>query len=182
MHTPDHPTYKSNMTPAVAAIGEMQFDGLTLPETWFNVITTINGKPDMDAILLLAEIVSWYRPIESRCPDTGRLIGYKRRFPLHKLQRSYKELGEKFAISTKRTTDAISRLVSMELITLEVQVEGIKSKKVERLFFEPVPAAIRQISSHTQTMPEYVYRIPKEAEELDLKAPKPQKKGLFNCF
>ena len=38
MHTADHPLYKSNMTPAVAAIGEMHLDGLTLPETWFNVI------------------------------------------------------------------------------------------------------------------------------------------------
>ncbi|ALA26061.1 hypothetical protein [Piscirickettsia salmonis] len=182
MSTPKHPSYKSNMTPVVAAIGEMHFAGLTLPETWFNVITTVNAKPDIDAILILAEIISWYRPIESRCPDSGRLIGYKRRFPLHKLQRSYKELGDKFAISSKRTADAISRLVAMGLITLEVQVEGIKNKQVERLFFEPVPSTIHHISCHTQTMPEYIYRTPKSAEELDLKAPKPQKKASSIAF
>ena len=44
-----------NMT--VDAIGQMDFSGSLIPHSWLHSITLDSGRPDMNAIFVLAEIV-----------------------------------------------------------------------------------------------------------------------------
>ena len=63
---------------AVDAVGEMNLTGNIIPEAWYRTITK-NGKPCSLAILLLADIVYWYRPTEHRDETTQNVI-YKKKF------------------------------------------------------------------------------------------------------
>ena len=43
--------------PAVYAVGKMHISGNVIPNTWYQTIQTPGGKPYLNAIILLADIV-----------------------------------------------------------------------------------------------------------------------------
>ncbi|MBK8752212.1 MAG: hypothetical protein IPL99_11465 [Candidatus Competibacteraceae bacterium] len=49
----------------MAEIGQMHFEGNIIPHPWYQRITLESGKPDLSAIILLAEIIYWYRPYQT---------------------------------------------------------------------------------------------------------------------
>jgi len=60
----------SNLTPEVEAVGQMHFEGNIIPHRWYQNIThtTPGGhtKPHLEAILILSDVVYWYRPVVRR--------------------------------------------------------------------------------------------------------------------
>ena len=46
-------------------IGKIHFEGNIIPHPWYQHITLSSGKPDLPAIIILAEIVYWYRPYQT---------------------------------------------------------------------------------------------------------------------
>lgn len=46
---------------------------------WFSRITFDNGRPDTNAILILSDIVYWYRPTVIRDERTGMVTGYRKK-------------------------------------------------------------------------------------------------------
>ena len=50
----------------VDKVGEMNISGNIIPEAWYHTVNNKNGKPNALAILILADIVNWYRPTEHR--------------------------------------------------------------------------------------------------------------------
>ncbi|MFR2213379.1 MAG: hypothetical protein ACLS61_05935 [Ruminococcus sp.] len=56
----------------------LQFTGNVIPSTWYHTIKKETGKPNLNAIIILADIVYWYRPMEIRDEATGQLCGFKR--------------------------------------------------------------------------------------------------------
>ena len=54
----------------VDAMGSINITGNIIPAVWYRTITKENGKPYLLAIVILADIVYWYRqrvqPIQSR--------------------------------------------------------------------------------------------------------------------
>lgn len=50
------------MANVVTEIGGLNFKGNVVDHEWFNYITFSNGKPHIVAIMVLSEIVYWYRP------------------------------------------------------------------------------------------------------------------------
>lgn len=67
----------SSGTPIVDQMYGMEITGNVIPLNWFKTITTSNGKPNSTAIMLLSDIVYWYRPKILRDEATGEFIGIK---------------------------------------------------------------------------------------------------------
>jgi hypothetical protein len=145
-------TTMSDLPPTVAAIGQMHFEGNIIPHTWYKAITFPNGKADVNAILILAEIVYWYRPTVERDEATGEIINIRKKFKADKLQRSYQSFGDQFGLTRRQCEDAIARLVAQGFITKETRTVDTAAGKIGNvLFVEPVPAAIQRISSYDET-------------------------------
>lgn len=94
--------------------------GVIIPPTWFMSIQK-SGKPYMPAIIVLAEIVYWYRPSKIKEEETGQLIGYKKRFKADKLQKSASGLAGTFGFSKKQVLDALTYLKKEGFIQIELR-------------------------------------------------------------
>jgi len=100
----------------VDTVGKMHFEGNTIPHIWYKNIRFENDKPDLIAIIILAEIVYWYRPTFVKDEFTGELLGVKKRFNADLLQRSYESFENQFGISKRQAKDAIVRLENLGII------------------------------------------------------------------
>ena len=74
------------------AVAELNITGNVIPSVWFKTIVNDKGRPYMLAIMILSEVVYWYRPVECRDEKTGEFLGYKTKFRQDVLQKSYKDL------------------------------------------------------------------------------------------
>lgn len=104
-------------TPTVAAVGQMNFEGNIIPHNWYNELKRENGKPNLNAIIILAEIVYWYRPTAVKDETTGQPKGSNRKFHADLLQRTYKSFADQFGLSKGQVQDAIKYLEDQGLIT-----------------------------------------------------------------
>ena len=67
-------------SPTVDRMCRLQFTGNVIPSSWYHTIKKGTGKPNLNAIIILADIVYWYRPVEIRDEATGQLCGFKKKF------------------------------------------------------------------------------------------------------
>lgn len=132
----------------VQQIGQIHFEGNIVPMSWFNHIKFENGKPHIVAILLLSEIIYWYRPVEIRDELTGQLTGYRKKFKADKWQRNYQSLADQFGFGKRQVKDAIDYLEERRLITREFRhfttKAGMGLSNV--MYIEPVPEEIAKIT------------------------------------
>ena len=63
----------------VDEVGEMSFVGNIIQDVLYHAITKENGHANLNAIVLLAEIVYWYRPSEVEDELSSRLTGMKKK-------------------------------------------------------------------------------------------------------
>ena len=109
----------NDTTQVVDAIGQMGFTGNIIPHTWYKTVVTAKGKADLNAIVILSEIVYWHRPQTIKDEATGALLGFKKKFKADKWQRSYASLGDQFGLSKGQVKAAIYRLVELSVVTRE---------------------------------------------------------------
>lgn len=107
---------RSSGSAAVDAMDRIRISGNVIPESWYKEILRDNGKPYLLAIILLSEIVYWYRPTEERDESSGCVIGLKKRFHGDILQKSYQDLATKYGESRRTVKMAIDRLEELGLI------------------------------------------------------------------
>ncbi len=64
----------SPLNAVVAAIGELHLEGNITPHAWYQApaLQFANGKANLAAITLLADVMYWYRPTILRDEATGR--------------------------------------------------------------------------------------------------------------
>lgn len=108
--------YLPKINPKVLEIGKMNITGNVFPNAWYQNILTPSGKAYLTAIVILAEILYWYRPTEIRNEHTGMTVGYRQKFKDDMLQKKYSELSEKFGISKREATNAVVHLEKIGLI------------------------------------------------------------------
>ena len=101
---------------AVDRMGKLQITGNIIPVAWYQTIRKETGKPNLNAIIILADIVYWYRPIEVRDEATGQLIGFRKRFHADMLQRSYQQFSEQFGLTKRDVTNAVIELEKLGVI------------------------------------------------------------------
>ena len=134
-------------SPVVDAIGKMQISGNIIPQSWYKSIRRETGKPYLTAIVILADLVYWYRPMEIRDEETGNVKELRRKFRADKLQRSYQQLSDMFGISKKEATSAIVHLEKLGVLTREfrsISVNGVTANNV--LFIELIPDKLQAIT------------------------------------
>ena len=131
----------------VDAVGRIGITGNVIPNSWYSTIKRPNGKPYLNAIVILAEIVYWYRPTEMRDEATGRTVGTRAKFSGDMLQRSYGSFAEQFGISKREATSALSALEDMGLVRRHLRnicVKGVTLSNV--LFIEIIPERLMDVT------------------------------------
>jgi len=122
--------------PACDQLMSVKFTGNIIPQIWYSVFVKKelkHPKPFLLAIIVLADIVYWYRPKEVRDEQTGRILGYKKRFSKDMLQRSYSQISEQFGCSTGQAKEAIVYLEQygvIERVFREMTINGIRCNNI----------------------------------------------------
>jgi DNA-binding Lrp family transcriptional regulator len=143
---------QNDITPTVAAIGQLHFEGNIIPHTWYKAITFPNGKADVNAILILAEIVYWYRPTIERDESTGEIVSIRKKFKGDMLQRHYDAFAELLGLTKRQCQDAVARLIEQGLIHRELRTVDTPQGRLANVpFFEPVAEAIQRVTYHVIT-------------------------------
>lgn len=103
----------------VDAMGSINISGNIIPAVWYRTITKENGKPYLLAIVILADIVYWYRPSEVRDQGTGHILGWKKKFLDDLLRQSYQYYADLFGKSKKTIKTAMDKLEKLQVIRRE---------------------------------------------------------------
>ena len=127
-------------TETVNAIGTINFQGNVIPQSWFGFVKLKSGKPDVVAIILLAEFIYWYRPTEIFDDETKKVTGWKKKFDADKLQYSYAQMVQKFGITKKQATRACANLKKLGLIGIELRIIQTLSGPVSNVMYIDVKA------------------------------------------
>lgn len=144
------------MSNIVKQITSLNITGNVIPNRWWKQITFESGKPDSVAVVLLSEIVYWYRATERRCEETGLTTGYDKKFRSDMLQRSYQSFSEQFGYTKRQVTEAMKRLKEKGLVNMEFRTIVVNGTPVNNvLYLAPVPEKIREITfgkDHASTL------------------------------
>ncbi|HHW57786.1 MAG TPA: hypothetical protein GXX15_09025 [Clostridia bacterium] len=137
--------------PEVRKMMELNFEGNIIPAQWYKHITFPSGKTNLNAVVILAEIVYWYRPAIERDPATGKVLGYRQKFKGDKLQRSYQSFADQFGLTKRQVQDAVKRLIELGLVRIEFR--NIKTETgltlTNVMYIEPVTEKIKEITYGT---------------------------------
>lgn len=135
----------------VDSIGRINISGNVIPMSWYKTIVRETGKPYLEAIVILSDIVYWYRPTEIRDETSGELIGYKKKFKSDLLQRSYQQLANMFGISKREATNAIVRLEKLGVIKRVFRTLNINDVVTSNvLFLELIPERLAKLTFGTE--------------------------------
>lgn len=127
----------------VDMVGRISITGNIIPQIWYKTITHPSGKPYLEAIVILSDIVYWYRPTEVRDKRTGEVIAYRKRFKADLLQRSYADLAQQFGISKREATNAVVALEKIGVVRRHLRTIDVNGTKMANvLFLELVPKAL----------------------------------------
>ena len=127
----------------VDMVGRISITGNIIPQIWYKTITHPGGKPYLEAIVILSDIVYWYRPTEVRDERTGEVIAYRKRFKADLLQRSYADLAQQFGISKREATNAVVALEKIGVVRRHLRTIDVNGTKMANvLFLELVPKAL----------------------------------------
>ncbi len=139
------PGYK-NSNYDVSNLRGFRMIGNIIATSWYEHVRLPNGKPDTNALLLLAEIVYWFRPIEDGEP-------IKQKFMHDKLHLSYKQIENKFGLTHRQTHDALWRLRDAGFITVEER--GFRTEEGDwhrRLFINLNSDAVKAITHDSKVV------------------------------
>ena len=92
------------------------FSGNLVPPAWCHKIVGKNGKPNMNAVMILADIVYWYRPKVERIEGDQHDVQLKKKFKADLLQLSYRRIMNEFNLTRDQCKRALDLLESMGLI------------------------------------------------------------------
>lgn len=141
------PEVKFNTTQEVTAIGEMHFEGNIIPHYWYQNIKYQNGKVDLNSIIILAEIVYWYRPTYIRDEGSGLVTSVQKKFKSDSLQKDKKSLANQFGLTLVQVQDSLARLEKMGLIYRDYRTILVGDKRMSNVLFIKInPEKIREVT------------------------------------
>lgn len=140
-----------NTTPAVDAVTSMHLEGTLIPHVWFlhPRFEQDNGKPNLVAIILMADVVYWYRATFIKSEDSGVVTEVRKKFRADRLQKTYAQWAENFGFTKRQVQDAVAFLRERNLIDVEyrtIEVGGLKYPNVP--YIEPVIPVLEEVSRY----------------------------------
>ena len=148
----DNINYISTGNPIVDAVNKINIQGNCTPETWYRTIKNESGKTNMLAVILLGEIVYWYRPTEIR-DESGNGIQYRKKFKddLY-LQKSYQQLAEKYNQTKNQVKAAIILLENLGVIKRHFRnCDTALGKAVNVMYIELFPHKLMELTFPKET-------------------------------
>lgn len=131
----------------VDAVGQLSITGNVIPQNWYRTITYPSGKPYLTAIVILSDIVYWYRPTEVRDERTGRVVALRKKFKADFLQRSYADLAEQFGISKREAKLAVTALEQLGVVRKHLRTITVNGTKLANvLFIELLPDHLNHLT------------------------------------
>ncbi len=136
----------------VDEMGQIEIIGNVIPEAWYKTIISVNGKVNLLAINILADTAYWYRPSEERNEITGDVM-YKKRFADNEyLQRSYKQICEKFNCSEKQAREALKVLEALGVVYRRFKTVSTPNGACPNvMYLELVPNVLRKLTFPKKT-------------------------------
>lgn len=128
------PIYRTG-NETVDRLSKLQITGNVIPAAWYRTIRRETGKPYLNAIVILSDIVYWYRASEIRDEGSGQLLGYRKRFRADLLQRSYQQMADQFGISKRDATNAVVALEKLGVITRVFRTLELNGQTVPNVLF-----------------------------------------------
>jgi len=118
---------------------KLNLEGNVIPHAWFKTLVkkTEKGKtvPHVHAILLLSEIVYWWRPSIERDEISGKILGMRKKFRGEAPQISYQQLSERFGISKRQVKMAMDFLEDVGVIKREFRTVKTPNGKIPNVLF-----------------------------------------------
>ena len=141
----------------VDQVAEINITGNVIPLTWFQTMIGESGKPMLLAIDLLADIVYWYRPKEIRDEGTGNLIGFQKKFKADLLQRSYRQIENRFGVTKKQARTALDFLCQKGVVKKHLRDEMTPDGVMlhNNMYLELIPEKLREL-----TFPQFAEGVP----------------------
>ena len=131
----------------VNKVGKMRFSGNVIPEVWYKTIVSSNGRVNLLAINILADIVYWYRPMEIRDEMTGDVTWKKKFADDDYLQRNYSKICEKYNVSTKQAREALIVLETLGVVKRHFRtIETEMGKCPNVMYIELIPDALYKLT------------------------------------
>lgn len=131
---------------------KLNISGNIIPQVWYRTIIRESGKPNLTAIIILADIVYWYKPTEIRDEGTGQVVGVRKKFKSDLLQRSYQQISEQFGISKKEATNAVvflEKLGVVKRVFRTISMNGIVVNNV--LYLELIVDRLKELTYPEET-------------------------------
>ena len=128
------PIYQTG-NPTVDRLSRIRLTGNVIPPAWYHTILRETGKPYLIAIVILSDIVYWYRAAEVRDEGSGQLLGYRKRFKADLLQRSYQQMADQFGITKRDATNAIVELEKLGVIRRVFRTLTINGQSIPNVLF-----------------------------------------------
>jgi len=126
---------------------KIEIKGNIIPQAWTKTICYENGKPNWNAIMILSDVVYWYKPTEIR-DETEGFKGYKKRFKSDLLQRSYEQIMEMYKMTesqAKRGVKFLEKLGVLKRHFRDVSTQGgLKAHNV--MYLELVPIRLYELT------------------------------------
>ena len=154
--------------------------GNVVPQTWYRTILRETGKPHLLAIMILSDIVYWYRPKEVRDEVTGHIRGYEKRFAGDFVQKSYEKYAELYGQDRKSIKRAFDLLVDLGVVKrffrtiktdsaplTNVMFLDLDVKKLHELTYPEKKSAVDNLSTKETVKEENGNQVDKSYPQVD---------------
>lgn len=147
-------TVYSTGNQTVDQLGKLEITGNVIPSAWYRTICRETGKPYLNAIVILSDIVYWYRPMEIRDEGSGRTIGYRKRFKSDLLQRSYQQIADQFGITKRDATNAVIALEKLGVVKRVFRTMELNGQTVPNVLFLALDAGVLEHLTFPERYPD----------------------------
>lgn len=129
-------------------MAKIRITGNIVNPNWFKTILYENGKPNLNAIVILSDIVYWHRPTEIRDEETGEQIGLKKKFSGASFHRSYKQFHKQFGLTKRQVQLALQALEDLGVIRRKYcTVEANGQTEYNAMFIDLVPSVLQELTN-----------------------------------
>ena len=165
----------------VNAVGKMAITGNVIPESWYKTVVSPNGRVNLLAVNLLADIVYWYRPMEIRDEMTGDVTWKKKFADDDYLQRNYSKICEKYNVSTKQAREALIVLETLGVVKRHFRtIETEMGKCPNVMYIELIPDALYKLTYPEPTDENEKTSFPSDKEVFTKKETRPSSEVRTN--